>query len=398
LFWHDQAGVGTRIPAEWRFEVLSTRTTVVPQDQARSVRNDYTLMSPGTDLVLRTILVVVTVLVVSGLAWFLIQIKEILFITLIAAILAAGVAPLVSWLEAVRWTRSGWRLPRAWAIALTFLAIIVGVLIVSALVLTPLVRESQQFMANLPERISQLQTGVRELHMRYAWIPDISGDISGLMQRLPQDLTNVSQYFAPAAGVAFRFLGGIATVITILFMAFYMLVQGPTLREGFLALFPRRDRARAADVIDQIGAKFGGWVRGQLLLGLIIGIAAGVGMAAIQMPYPYLLGIIAGVLELVPMLGPTLGSIPAIFLALFQPSWKLIFTIVWYLIIQQTEGNFIVPRVMRSAVGLSPLLTILALFIGGTLVGIAGALLAIPVAAALQVIVGEIVRRFRPAD
>ncbi len=387
MFWHDQAGVGTRIPAEWRFEVLSTRTTVVPQDQARSVRNDYTLMSPGTDLVLRTILVVVTVLVVSGLAWFLIQIKEILFITLIAAILAAGVAPLVSWLEAVRWTRSGWRLPRAWAIALTFLAIIVGVLIVSALVLTPLVRESQQFMANLPERI-----------MRYAWIPDISGDISGLMQRLPQDLTNVSQYFAPAAGVAFRFLGGIATVITILFMAFYMLVQGPTLREGFLALFPRRDRARAADVIDQIGAKFGGWVRGQLLLGLIIGIAAGVGMAAIQMPYPYLLGIIAGVLELVPMLGPTLGSIPAIFLALFQPSWKLIFTIVWYLIIQQTEGNFIVPRVMRSAVGLSPLLTILALFIGGTLVGIAGALLAIPVAAALQVIVGEIVRRFRPAD
>jgi predicted PurR-regulated permease PerM len=330
----------------------------IPQDQARSVRNDYILMSPGTDLVLSTILVVVTVLVVSGLAWFLIQIKEILFITLIAAILAAGVAPLVSWLEAVRWTRSGWRLPRAWAIALTFLAIIVGVLIVSALVLTPLVRESQQFMANLPERISQLQTGVRELHMRYAWIPDISGDISGLMQRLPQDLANVSQYFAPAAGVAFRFLGGIATVITILFMAFYMLVQGPTLREGFLALFPRRDRARAADIIDQIGAKFGGWVRGQLLLGLIIGIA----------------------------------------LALFQPSWKLIFTIVWYLIIQQTEGNFIVPRVMRSAVGLSPLLTILALFIGGTLVGIAGALLAIPVAAALQVIVGEIVRRFRPAD
>ncbi|OLC29282.1 MAG: hypothetical protein AUH31_07305 [Armatimonadetes bacterium 13_1_40CM_64_14] len=355
-------------------------------------------MSPGTDLVLRTVLVVVTVLVVTGLAWFLVQIKEILFITLIAAILAAGVAPLVSWLQAVRWRRAGWRLPRTGAIALTFLAIIVGVLVVGALVLTPLVRESQQFMANLPERISQLQTLLRDLHMRYAWLPDISGDISGLMQRLPQELTNASQYFAPAAGVAFRFLGGIATLITILFMAFYMLVQGPALREGFLALFPRRDRARAADIIDQIGAKFGGWVRGQLLLGLIIGIAAGVGMAAIQMPYPYLLGIIAGVLELVPMLGPTLGSIPAIFLALFQPSWKLIFTIVWYLIIQQTEGNFIVPRVMRSAVGLSPLLTILALFIGGTLVGIAGALLAIPVAAALQVIVGEIVRRFRPED
>ncbi len=351
-------------------------------------------MSPGTDLVLRTVLVVVTVLGVSGLAWFLVQIKEILFITLIAAILAAGVAPLVSRLEAIRWTRSGWSFPRTLSIALTFLAIIVGVLAVGALVLTPLVRESQQFIANFPERITQLQTLVRDLRVRYAWFPDLSG----FVQRLPQELTDVSQYFAPAAGVAFRFLGGVATVTTILFMAFYMLVEGPTLRAGFLGLFARRDRAKAAEIIDQIGAKFGGWVRGQLLLGLIIGIAAGVGMAAIGMPYPYLLGIIAGVLEMVPMLGPTLGSIPAIFVALFQPSWKLIFTIVWYLIIQQTEGNFIVPRVMRSAVGLSPLLTILALFIGGTLVGIAGALLAIPVAAALQVIVGEIARRFRPAD
>lgn len=373
---------------------LPVRTVGVPQDRARGVRNDYTLMSPGTDLVLRTVLVVVTVLVVSGLAWFLVQIKEILFITLIAAILAAGVAPIVSRLEAVRWTRAGWRLPRTWSIALTFLAIIVCVLVVGALVLTPLVYESQQFIANFPERLSQLQTLLHDLRVRYAWFPDLTG----LVQRLPQELTNASQYFAPAAGVAFRFLGGVATLITILFMAFYMLVEGPTLREGFLALFARRDRAKAADIIDQIGHKFGGWVRGQLLLGLIIGIAAGVGMAAIQMPYPYLLGIIAGVMEMVPMLGPTLGSIPAIFLALFQPSWKLIFTIVWYLIIQQTEGNFIVPRVMRSAVGLSPLLTILALFIGGTLIGIAGALLAIPVAAALQVIVGEIARRFRPAD
>lgn len=351
-------------------------------------------MSPATDLVLRTILVVVTVLVVSGLAWLLVQIKEILFITLVAAILASGVAPLVSRVEAVRWTRAGRRLSRPWAIALTFFAIIVFVLALAALILTPLVIESQQFIANFPQRLGELQKLLADLHARFSWIPDLSG----FAQRLPQELTDVSQYFAPAAGVAFKFLGGIASVITVLFLAFYMLLQGPSLREGFLGLFGRRERTKVADVIDQIAAKFGGWVRGQLLLALIIGIAAGAGMAAIQMPYPYLLGIIAGVMEFVPMLGPTLGSIPAIFLAFFQPSWKLIFTIVWYVIIQQAEGNFIVPRVMRSAVGLSPLLTILALVIGGKLVGISGALLAIPVAAALQVIAGEIARRFRPTD
>ncbi len=351
-------------------------------------------MSPGTDLVLRTVLVVGTVLVVTGLAWLLVQIKEILLVTLVAAILAAGVAPLVSRLQNVRWTRGGWRLSRPGSIALTFLAIIVLVLAVGAMVLTPLVLESQQFIANFSDRIVQLQALLGDLHARYPWLPDMTG----LVQRLPQELSNLSQYFAPAAGVAFKFLGGIATVITVLFMAFYMLLEGPAMRAGFLALFARRERARVAEVVDQIGAKFGGWVRGQLLLALIIGVAAGVGMAAIQMPFPVLLGIVAGLLELIPMLGPTLGSIPAIFLALFQPPWKLIFTVAWYTVIQQTEGNFIVPRVMRSAVGLSPLLTILALIIGGKLLGIVGALLAIPVAAALQVIVGEIVRRFRPAD
>src|SRR5207245_9242073 len=138
-------------------------------------------MSPGTDLVLRTVLVVVTVLVVTGLAWFLVQIKEILFITLIAAILAAGVAPLVSWLQAVRWRRAGWRLPRTGANTPTFLAIIVGVLVVGALVLTPLVRESQQFMANLPERISQLQTLLRTMHVSYTWLPDSPGENSGMI-------------------------------------------------------------------------------------------------------------------------------------------------------------------------------------------------------------------------
>jgi predicted PurR-regulated permease PerM len=351
-------------------------------------------MSPGTDLVLRTVLVVGTVLVVSGLAWLLVEIKEILLVTLVAAILAAGVAPLVSRLEHVRWTRGGWRLSRTGSIALTFLGIIVFMLVLGAIVLTPLVIETQQFIANFSDRIVQLQTLLGDLHTRYPWIPNMAG----LAERLPQELNNLSQYFGPAAGVAFKFLGGIATVITVLFMAFYMLLEGPALRAGFLALFARRERARVAEVVDQIGAKFGGWVRGQLLLGLIIGLAAGVGMAAIQMPYPFLLGMVAGLLEMIPMLGPTLGSIPAIFLALFQPPWKLIFTVAWYVIIQQTEGNFIVPRVMRSAVGMSPLLTILALIIGGKLLGIVGALLAIPVAAALQVIVGEITRRFTPAD
>ena len=134
------------------------------------------------------------------------------------------------------------------------------------------------------------------------------------------------------------------------------------------------------------------------MLGLIIGTAAAVGMAAIGMPYPVLLGIVAGVTELIPMVGPVLGAVPAVFVALFQPWWKLVFTIAWYTFIQQAEGNVLVPRVMRHTVGLSPLLTIIALVTGAKLLGLLGALLAVPVAAALQVVVGEILETFRPRE
>lgn len=350
-------------------------------------------MSPRADLVLRTTLVVITILVITGLAWLLIQIKEILLVTLVAAILATGVAPVVSRLQGVRWSRSGWHLSRTSAILLVFLAIILVLVAIGAVLVTPLVIESQQFISNFPAKTAELQTLLQDVRTRYPWLPDLAA-IAG---RLPQELTQMSRYFAPAAGVAFRFLGGVATVITVLFMAFYMLVEGPGIRAGFLALFPRRDRARLQEVLDQIGAKFGGWIRGQLFLGLIIGTAAWLLTTALNLPYPVLLGLVAGITELVPMVGPILGAIPAVFLALFQPpAWRLLAVVVGYALIQQAEANFVVPRVMRRSVGLSPLLTILALVIGGRLLGIAGALLAIPVAAALQVVVGEIVQRFRP--
>ena len=348
-------------------------------------------MGSRTDLVLRTSLIVVTTLVLIGLSRLLIQIVDILLIVLIAAILATGVSPLVSNLERMRWGRRGLHISRTWAILIIFILLIVLLVLLTGLLVTPVVLEAQQFLANLPQNLLGLETIVQGLEDRYTWLPDLTG----IVRRLPSEINRLTRYFAPAAGVAVRFLGGLITVITVLFLAFYMLVEGPTVSKGFLGLFPRASRAEVADVLDQIGAKFGGWVRGQLLLGLIIGAAAGLGMWAIGMPFPMLLGIVAGITELIPMIGPTPGAIPAVFLALFQPSWKLLFTIAFYAFIQQAEANFVVPRVMRASVGLSPLLTIIALVIGAKLLGAVGALLAVPVAAALQVIIGTIVGRLR---
>ena len=351
-------------------------------------------MTARTDLVARTALVVITALVIIGLARLLIQITDILIILLIAAILATGVAPLAHRLGQMRWGRRGWRFSRTWSILLIFLLVFVVVSTVTALVVTPLVIEVQAFLAHLPENLQRLEALAQEWKARYTWLPDFSE----LLRRLPGELNRVARFFGPAAGVAARVFGGLATVVTVIFLSFYMLVEGPKVKAGFLALFPRAQRDRVADVLEQIGAKFGGWIRGQLLLGVIIGAAAGIGMTAIAMPFALLLAIIAGITELIPMIGPLLGAIPAVFLALFQPAWKLLFVIGWYAFIQQAEANFIVPRVMRASVGLSPLLTIIALVLGAKLLGAIGALLAVPVAAVLQVIVGVLVLRYGPAD
>lgn len=352
-------------------------------------------MNARTDLVVRTAVVVLTALVIIGLAQLIIQITDILIAVLIAAILATGVAPLARSLHEVRWGRRGWRLSRTWAIFTVFVLVFVALSALTALVVTPVVIEVQQFLAHLPERLAYLEEVAAQWKARYPWLPDFAE----LLRRLPGEFNRLGRYFGPAAGVAARVFGGLAMVVTVIFLAFYMLLEGPRVKTGFLALFPRAQRDSVADVLEQIGAKFGGWIRGQLLLGLIIGTAAAAGMAAIDMPFVLLLGIIAGLTELIPMVGPILGAIPAVFLALFQPPpWKVLIVIGWYAFIQQMESNFIVPRVMRMSVGLSPLLTIIALVVGARLLGIAGALLAVPIAAALQVIVGELVRRYGPTD
>src|SRR2546428_13148337 len=127
------------------------------------------VMSPRTVLVLRTALVVITVLVIAGLAWLLVQIEEILLAILIAAILAAGVAPLVSRLQKIRWTRRGWQLSRIAAIVVVFLAIILALLAVGALLVTPLVIETHQFIANFPVRTTHRQIQLEGLQTWDQW-------------------------------------------------------------------------------------------------------------------------------------------------------------------------------------------------------------------------------------
>ena len=348
------------------------------------------------ELVARTVTVIGLVIVAWILVWFVRQTVEVLVLLLISSILAAGFAPLVDFVER-RWRLPGGiRFSRGAAVAILYLGIfaIVGVLL--SMIIVPTAREAAGFAQQFPQFLGRLRQWLVDLRGTWPWLPDLAA----MLDRLPSEIPGLTRYGPEAAGVAFRFVGGIAAVITVLVFTFYMLLEGAGMKRAFLGLFPPQDRARVNLVLQRIGTKFGGWLHGQIVLSLSVAVPVAIGLSLIGMPYPFLLALIAGLGELIPVVGPALSAAVAIVVALSQPMWRLIAVVIFYIVIMNVEPHILVPRIMSQAIGLSPLLTLIALLSGIKLLGILGGLLSIPLAAALQVIVSEVIREIEagPAE
>ncbi|MDR5682633.1 MAG: AI-2E family transporter [Armatimonadota bacterium] len=344
-----------------------------------------------TDVAVNTLVVTLVVGAVYGLLWLLVRISDILVIMLISAILAAGLAPSVAALQRIPVGR-GRRLGKGWAILLVVLGVFAALGLIVTILVTPIVQQAAGFLQSIPGYVRDAEAWVAGMRAQHPWIPDLSRWIA----RLPAEVENLAQYFTTAAGFFGRFVSGVFTTTMVIVISIYMLIEGPQIKRGFLRLWPPAQRPLVGDVIEEIGRKFSGWLRGTFVLSLFIFVTITTGLLALGIPYPFLLGLVAGLMELVPNIGPFLGAVPAVLVALFQPTWKLIAVVVLFVVVQQVELNYVVPRVMKRAVGLSPILAIFSLLVGGALMGIIGVLLAVPVAAALQVISQEVVRATLP--
>ncbi len=339
-----------------------------------------------------TVTVLAIVVLVQSVLWVVSQVTEILILLLISAVLASGLAPVVGFVE--RWRiPGGMRFSRGVAIFVLYLAIFGLILLIFSIILVPAFSEGTRFVEQLPQLLRRVKSWLLDLRNQFPWLPDLGGNLDQL-----RSLVQVSQLGSQAAGVAFRFLSGVGATITVLVFTFYMLLEGAAIKRGFVILFPLSERARVTTVLDRIGVKFGGWLRAQVLLSFSVALPVAIGLALLRMPYPLLLAIIAGLGELIPMVGPTLGAAVAILVALSQQTWQLVGVIIFYVIVLNVEPHILVPRIMSQVVGMSPILTLVALLSGIKLLGILGGLLAVPVAAALQVIVREIVSDLLPGS
>jgi predicted PurR-regulated permease PerM len=324
---------------------------------------------------IRTLVVAaLIVLAVVGLVFLLHAILDIVMVFLLAIVVAEGIRPLVRRLE-------GWRFPKPLAI-LTVYVVLLGILAVLVVLLVqPLVSQAQQLANDFPKYQNQLQQFVNDVQSRL----HLSGNFN----------TQIGSALGTAKDVLLAIGSTVATVLVnfviVLVLAFLWLTTSDRLKAFAVDLVPPARQPLAADVIGEMGRRSGGYVRGVVINMLVIGVLAGGAVTALGLPSPVLLGIFAGIMEAIPIFGPFLGAAPAVLLGFtVSPIYPLLVAGV-FLVIQQIESNTLVPVVMNRAVQLAPLGVVLALLVGGALQGVVGALLAVPVAAAVQVMVLRVV-------
>jgi predicted PurR-regulated permease PerM len=330
------------------------------------------------------------VLIVAGLAAAVALVwaaRGVLLLVIIAAVLAAGISPVVRAVR-IRWRYAFRRkLSRGAAVAIVYLPFLIAVLLLFVLVAPRFVADTKELGARLPSLIEE--NVLRPLE-RYVPVGAVREELRDGIE-LPR--SRVFMYMRSAAAAA-------ASVIAVLFMVAYMLIDAERLRNLFLLIYPPEVRGERRRTLLRMGKRMSSWLSGQLLLSAIIGVATFLGLAALRIPYALPLAIIAAVGELVPVIGPTLGAVPALGVALLHSPWQFWAVLVFAVLLQKVENLFIVPRVMARKLSISPLAVFIAFMIGASLLGVIGAILAVPVTAIAQVAFEEafVRRRERRLD
>ncbi|MBA3949384.1 MAG: AI-2E family transporter [Acidobacteria bacterium] len=314
-------------------------------------------------------------------------IREVLLLLYVSGIFAIGFSPIVRWIERQRVLPIAARLPRWLAILILYLVILGALAGIAALVFPPLISQARAFWEQLPELVARGQTFLIERGFLQRQL-----SIQELMQRAPV-VGGGGDTVGRVIGAAWGFFGGIMGLATILILTFYLLVEAESIRGAFLRLFPRGRHAQVTKTSAEATLKVSAWLNGQLLLASIIGITAAIGLWLIGVPYFYVLALIAALGEMIPIVGPILAAIPAIAVASSVSGQQALFVAIFFIVQQQLENHVLVPKIMERQVGISPAVVIIALLIGGSLLGVMGAILAVPTAAIIQVIYLEFERR-----
>lgn len=297
--------------------------------------------------------------------WFLFQIRQILIALFVSVVLMAALNPLVDRLERFKF-------PRVFAILFIYFLIFAVLGVILAGVIPPLIDQTSTLISNLP---------------RYAQIlrlPEIDQNI------IATQISQLGSLPANIVKITVSLFSNLIAVFTLMVITFYLLLERKNLDRYLLVLFGPDGEEKAEKFVDEVERKLGGWVRAQATLMVIIGVMSYLGLRLLGIDFALPLALLAGVLEIIPNIGPILSAVPAFLAGLAISPMMGLAVLALYFLIQQLENVVIVPQVMMKEAGVNPLVTIISLIIGFKLAGIVGAVLAIPVVLLIQIAASEI--------
>ncbi|OGZ30178.1 MAG: hypothetical protein A2931_03655 [Candidatus Niyogibacteria bacterium RIFCSPLOWO2_01_FULL_45_48] len=317
-------------------------------------------------------------LVVLGLV-FLYLIRDVVAVVLLSVVIASAIEPAAQWFMR-------YRLPRILSVLLVYIISFAILAAAFSLVIPPLFSEISQVSSK-----SLFQTASGAL---FEFVPELPISIS---QTLTSLLDKAGVYLEQLAGGFFQatslVFGGALSFILVVVISFYLSVQERGIENFLRIVTPIEYERYILDLWSRARKKIGGWMQAQILLGLLIGVMVYIGLTVLQIKFALSLAVVAAIFELIPVFGPVLAAIPAVLVAFLQKPILGLVIIIFYFVVQQFENHLIVPVVFKKAVGVPPILVVIALIVGGKLGGFLGLLLAVPLAAVLVEFLNDVVER-----
>lgn len=321
-------------------------------------------LEPATKIILKVVFVVL----VSAFFW---AIRDIVLLFLLSVILASAMEPMAEYLNQKR------KIPRSVSVLTVYLFVFGFVALIIYLLVPPVVEQFKILSQNLPQYAAEFEQRFGVGVLKNINFSDMFGN-----------------FFAPGgdSGVVKRTFGvfnSIFSFITVLVISFYLVAEDKGMKKFISTLIPDHHQQFTMGLVEKIQAKMGLWILGQIILSVAIFTITFIGLTILGVKYALFLAMLAGLLEIVPYIGPFVSAVPAVFFALLQAPALGLATAILYLIIQKLEGYVLVPKVMERTVGTSPLVVLLSLLVGYKLAGIVGLLVSVPLASAITVVINE---------
>ena len=323
----------------------------------------------------KTIFLVLGIGILAASLYF---VRDILAMLLFAVIISSALKPLVDYLYDKK-------IPRLLSLIAIYLLFVVVFAALIYILLPLILDQVRDFFQNYQTYFGQIEEVVGTI----TFLPGLSGNVHDLLVQLTEQIPN----FASLLSYASSIFGGIASLMIVLVVSFYLSLSRNALDDFLKSIMPPQFEAYAHGLWMRAQKKMGRWLQAQILLSFIIAVVVGVGLWILGVKYAFLVALVAGVLEIVPFVGPIVAGGLATLLALSQSTALGLYVLVFFIAAQQLEGHILVPLLIKKLVGLNPVAVILALLVGAKLGGILGVFLAVPLAAVADEFFDDLARR-----